>query len=90
MRNTVSTTQSFKNLCGKWGLGLVAALISIGASGCNRAPEIKPEQMSQAVVRQNAAHIQSIENDPSLTPEQKQKAIESLRARGGGMPTAPR
>ena len=61
-------------------LSIVSAILLI--SGCGNHQTASPEQLTADVQAQS----QKIQNDPSMTPEQKQQAIVKLKVRFGQLP----
>ena len=59
-----------------WILICAAAI----AAGCDSNPTNEPSKAS--IDQANADRLKAIENDPSLTPEGKEKMIEMMKLRG--------
>ncbi len=70
--------------------GTVGMILIIAASGCSKAPDPAPAA-SASDPKLTDNRIQSIQNDPSLSPADKEKAIAVLKSRqsGAAPQTAP-
>jgi hypothetical protein len=69
-------------------LGFVA-ILAFGAAGCDRNPTNAPSK--EDVKKADDARLKAIENDPNLTPEQKemQKKMMGLAPGGRGPARTP-
>ena len=65
-----------------------AALLAVGGFGCNKAPAPVAPQTLAPSSQITDSRISSIQNNPSMSPDAKQKAIVILKSREAGASAA--
>ena len=78
-----------KTNCTKAGLwGALAALLILTSVGCGKAPVANSQNVGPSP-QLTDKRIEAIQNDASLSPDAKQKAIAILKSREAPAPAAP-
>lgn len=69
-------------------LSFASTFLVVMGAGCSKAPNATPPaSVSDAQTSNN--RIQSIQNDPRMSPADKEKALAILKSRQSGVGTAP-